>query len=99
MNHPACHIEEFVCHNGKRDGIFVAHIPRSFPSLMSERGMGAGSARAVRSANVAELREARQTLNRPAPQKVKQSACFALRASRAHYAQAHHLINLKENKE
>ena len=48
------------------------------------RGLRPWSARAVRSANVAELREARQTLNRPASHKVKQSACFALRASRAH---------------
>ena len=63
-------------------------VPRTFASLMSVRGMGAGFALVpqadVRFANVAELRESTQYVRLRALRK-QRSCSHALRCSRAHY--------------
>src|SRR3990172_7819740 len=74
----------------------VCRVPRTFASLMSVRGMGAGFALVpqadVRFANVAELRESTQYVRLRALRK-QRSCSHALRCSRAHYAQAKFNIN------
>ena len=63
--------KELVYYNSKQHGVMFATVPRTFASLMSVRGMRADFAlvprRSVRSANGAELREARTQCSQARP--------------------------------
>ena len=61
-----------------------AFIRSAHERTRNGRGQSPCSARAVRVANVAELREGREQCSRDRLPKVEQSVSFALRPSRAH---------------
>jgi len=80
----------FIHAKARNHRVLSPDVPRTFASLMSVRGMGAGFALVpqadVRFANVAELRESTQYVCLRALRK-QRSCSHALRCSRAHYTQ------------